>query len=319
MPPDSVSSAGTPPALLPASAPMCRNDGLAGRLGLQEVHVDGQVKFLTPAEVDALGVAPTGPRPVVHNDNHRQLARESIEQARGQSVTEAVVDAESPRLVAPPAGGLQGLLQGQDALRRSFESRVALQGQHSTRLAHFDPPGWRPGDVDACFELAHAGVAQTTAGADTPVGGGGVILYESQSQRFRTDATASRVALDQIKAHVDAGKAVLAGVSEPAHGGVVNAASQPVTDHFVAIDGYEADASGRITALLGKDNAVSTVGEVRFVVAADGSITKPAEKRADGASYLEQEYQLSEVRFHTSMAYAGSDKPTNDAGQSMIW
>jgi len=56
---------------------------------------------------------------------------------------------------------------------------------------------------------------------------------------------------------------------------------------------------------------------VRFEVAADGSITKPAEpKRKD---YVKSEYQLSEVRFHEGFAYTGALRPKNDAGGVMFW
>jgi len=108
-------------------------------------------------------------------------------------------------------------------------------------------------------------------------------------------------------------------VNEPATADVVDANKQPVTDHFVAIYGYEVDERGTVTALLAKDNAISGTGEVRFNVHPDGSITKPAEKRPAGEGYMEQEYQLSEVRFHTSLPYTGDLEPKNDAKQIMYW
>jgi hypothetical protein len=57
-------------------------------------------------------------------------------------------------------------------------------------------------------------------------GGGGVILYDDKTglgseiikrpaQRIHTDKDASIVALEQIKRHIDDGRAVVAGVSEP--------------------------------------------------------------------------------------------------------
>jgi len=148
-------------------------------------------------------------------------------------------------------------------------------------------------------------------------GGGGVVLYESNAQRFKTDKDASNVALDQIKRHIDAGRSPVAGISEPASSGVVDAKSQPVTDHFVSISGYETDATGKITGLYARDNAVGGAPEIHFDVAADGSISKPADpSRKD---YIGAEYQLSEVRFHKGFEYAGNLKPTNDAGDNMVW
>jgi len=99
---------------------------------------------------------------------------------------------------------------------------------------------------------------------------------------------------------------------------VVDPKKQPVTEHFVAVYGYETDAQGNVTALLAKDNAVAGTADVRFEVKADGSISKPPEPTRK-EDYLRQEYQLSEVRFHTSMPYGGALAPTNDVGQSMAW
>src|SRR5207253_1534212 len=106
--------------------------------------------------------------------------------------------------------------------------------------------------------------------------------------------------------------AVVAGVNEPAERDVVDATTQPVTDHFVDIYGYETDETGRITSLFAKDNAIPRTAEVRFEVAADGSITKP--KEPGRPSILPHEYQLSEVRFHTGFEYTGDLRPKNDAG-----
>ena len=66
-----------------------------------------------------------------------------------------------------------------------------------------------------------------------------------------------------------------------------------------------------------KDNAVGGTAEIHFVVGADGSITKP--KDTSRNDYIRSEYQLSEVRFHKGFEYAGTLRPTNDAGENMVW
>ncbi len=192
-------------------------------------------------------------------------------------------------------------------------------GGTTVKLQDFKPPGWEAanGDPAACYRLANEGASKTTRTGETPTGGGGVILYEKTAQKITTDKNASDVALAQIKRHVDAGRAVVAGVSEPAHSGAVDKTRQPVTDHFVAIHGYETDASGKIVAVYARDNAVSNTAEIRFEVGADGSITKPKDTKRD--DYIGMEYQLSEVRFHTGFEYAGDLRPTNDAGKGMVW
>jgi hypothetical protein len=68
-----------------------------------------------------------------------------------------------------------------------------------------------------------------------------------------------------------------------------------------------------------KDNAVAKTAEIRFFVKPDGSITKPKEKRPQGEEYMNQEYQLSEVRFSSALPYTGDLKPTNDAKKIMYW
>jgi len=148
-----------------------------------------------------------------------------------------------------------------------------------------------------------------------------VVLYEAAKQRFTTDKGASDIALTEIRQHIDAGRALMAGVSEPGHGHVVDPKKQPVTDHFVDIYGYETDATGRITALFAIDNAIHDTAEIRFEVdPKTGAITKPREpKRPEGQAYLRQEYQLSEVRFHTGFDYTGAERPKNDAGKVMFW
>jgi hypothetical protein len=192
-------------------------------------------------------------------------------------------------------------------------------GGKTVKLKDFAPPGWENagGNPAACYRLACSGASQTAPTGESVTGGGGVVLYEGTAQRIKTDKTASDVALEQIKRHIDAGRAVVAGVSEPASSSVVDATRQPVTDHFVAVNGYETDAKGKIVGLYAKDNAVGGTAEIHFVVGADGSITKP--KDTSRNDYIRSEYQLSEVRFHKGFEYAGTLRPTNDAGENMVW
>ena len=192
-------------------------------------------------------------------------------------------------------------------------------GGKTVKLQDFAPPGWEDagGNPAACFRLASAGASKTAPTGESVTGGGGVILYETTAQRFKTDKTASDVALEQIKRHIDAGRAVVAGISEPASSSVVDAKSQPVTDHYVAVNGYETDADGKIVGLYAKDNAVAGTAEIHFVVGADGSITKP--KDTSRTDYIRAEYQLSEVRFHQGFEYTGNLRPTDDAGNNMVW
>jgi len=192
-------------------------------------------------------------------------------------------------------------------------------GGKTVKLQDFKPPGWEAagGNPAACYRLACAGASKTAPTGESPTGGGGVILYEATAQRIKTDKAASDVALEQIKRHIDAGRAVVAGVSEPASSGVVDAKTQPVTDHYVAINGYETGADGKIVGLYAKDNAVANTAEIHFVVGADGSITKP--KDTSRTDYIKSEYQLSEVRFHEGFEYTGDLRPTNDAGKGMVW
>lgn len=205
----------------------------------------------------------------------------------------------------------------------STVDRHPTKGQkdhETTEIKDFKAPGWRRGDTDACFEHANAGVEKTCSKGDTPTGGGGVILYEKgdpKQRRMDFDANASAVAVDQIKRHIDAGKAVVAGANLPREGHVVDKKTQPVTDHFVAIYGYETDAKGKVVGLLAKDNATNPPTNIRFEVRDDGSIVKP--RGGDTGSVVDWEYQLSEVRFHTSMPYEGKQRPTNDEGSGMVW
>lgn len=296
-----------------------RADGLAGVLGLYQLEENGTTRYLTRDELEALQLAQCsaggGSANVVRSDNHRELLREAAEQTLGKCLTEEAVDRTlqdlanpAPFTPAAPDAGLQA------------RSRIDAFGRTSVRLESFSPPGWEAAGDDpaACFKLACEGAQATASAGDSATGGGGVILYERTARRITTDADASRLALDKIRQHIDSGRAVVAGVNEPANASVVDKQRQPVTDHFVAIHGYETDAQGKITALLAMDNAVAGTAEVRLAVHPDGSIGKPAEPdRAE--AYLRQEYQLSEVRFHTSLPHTGADAPTNDAGQKMVW
>ncbi len=299
---------------------VARADGLAGVLGLYQMEENGTTRYVTRDELEAFQLAQCsaggGSANVVRSDNHRELLREAVEDTLGKCLTEEAVD-RTLRDLANPAPFTP---VAPDARLQDAKSRIDAFGRTSVRLESFSPPGWEAagGDPAACFKLACEG-AQATAGAgDSATGGGGVILYESTARRITTDADASRLALDKIRQHIDSGRAVVAGVNEPASNSVVDARRQPVTDHFVAIHGYETDAQGRIAALLARDNAVAGTAEVRFAVHSNGSIGKPAEPdRAE--AYLQQEYQLSEVRFHTSLPHTGAGAPTNDAGQKMVW
>ncbi len=255
---------------------------------------------------------------VVTTNNHREVLRDAMGDVFNKTFTDKYVDAQAARIdiSKPPP-----LIDFSDDMRveRAYRGRLAWQGRIVTKLSGFSPPGWEEanGNPAACFRLANKGASLTTKPGESPTKGGGVILYEKVEQKIRTDKDASDLALAQIKRHVDAGRALIAGISEPDDAGQVDATTQPVTDHFVDIYGYETDETGRITALFAKDNAISYTAEVRFEVAADGSITKPAEpKRKD---YLKSEYQLSEVRFHEGFEYTGALRPTDDAGKGMFW
>jgi hypothetical protein len=210
----------------------------------------------------------------------------------------------------------------------------------TVKLKDFHPPGWEnaAGDPKACYKLACAGASQTAPAGQSVTGGGGVILYDDKTglgseiikrpaQRIHTDKDASAVALEQIKRHIDDGRAVVAGVSEPASSEIVDGpkivngkekpGTQPVTNHYVAVYGYETDAKGKIVGLYAKDNAVGGAADIYLKVGADGSITKPADpSRHD---YLKNEYQLSEVKFHEGFEYKGEIQPKNDDGDIMFW
>jgi hypothetical protein len=135
-------------------------------------------------------------------------------------------------------------------------------GGETVKLKDFKPPGWEDaaGNPAACYKLACSGASQTAPAGQSVTGGGGVILYDDKTglgseiikkpaQRIHTDKDASAVALEQIKRHIDDGRAVVAGVSEPANSTIVDGPrlekgkekedSEPATDHFVAVYGYE--------------------------------------------------------------------------------
>ena len=224
---------------------------------------------------------------------------------------------------------------------KQVETKNHADGTTTVKLKDFKPPGWEDarGEKDACYRLACSGASQTVPAGQDVTGGGGIILYDDKTglgseiikrpaQRIHTDKDASAVALEQIKRHIDDGRAVVAGVSEPASDEIVNGprmedgkekpGTQPVTNHFVAVYGYETDAKGKITGLYAKDNAVPGAPDIFFKVGADGSITKPADPKAP-SPYMKQEYQLSEVKFHEGFEYKGGLQPKNDDGNIMFW
>jgi hypothetical protein len=118
-----------------------------------------------------------------------------------------------------------GPLGGAPATGPKQVVRTNNKGRETVKLKDFAPPGWEDaaGDPAACFRLACAGASKTAPTGESVTGGGGVILYEATAQRIKTDKTASDVALEQIKRHIDAGRAVVTGVSEPASSSVVDA------------------------------------------------------------------------------------------------
>lgn len=224
---------------------------------------------------------------------------------------------------------------------KQVETKNHADGTKTVKLKDFKPPGWEDarGNEEACYKLACSGASQTVPAGQDVTGGGGIILYDDKTglgseiikrpaQRIHTDKEASDIALEQIKRHIDDGRAVVAGVSEPGSNKIVDgpkivdgkekAGTQPVTNHFVAVHGYETDAKGKITGLYAKDNAVPGAPDIFFKVGADGSITKPEDPKAP-SEYMKQEYQLSEVKFHAGFEYKGALRPKNDAGDIMFW
>lgn len=260
---------------------------------------------------------------VERKDNYKELLRDAIEEKQKRSITSETLDKSAPFYLRSyeNRNSLLYLQSSPNDVSELFAFKMELFGKTTVKLKDFVAPGWEDsaGDPAACYKLACAGVKSSLKEGESSSGGGGVILYEKVEQKIRFDKDASKLAVEQIKLHIDSGRGVLAGVNEPGHNSVVNADSQPVTDHFVAIYGYETDSHGKIIALLAKDNATTKVSEIRFIVKDDGSIIKPKEKRPAGEEYLQQEYQLSEVRFNSTLPYKGDLKPKNDAGQIMFW
>jgi hypothetical protein len=112
---------------------------------------------------------------------------------------------------------------------KQVETKNHADGTTTVKLKDFKPPGWEDsrGQKDACYRLACSGASQTVPAGKDVTGGGGIILYDDKTglgsdiiknpaQRIHTDKDAGAVALEQIKRHVDDGRAVVAGVSEPA-------------------------------------------------------------------------------------------------------
>jgi hypothetical protein len=238
------------------------------------------------------------------------------------------------------AGGTSGTGVAASGTKQ-VETKNHGDGTKTVKLKDFKPPGWEAaaGNPEACYKLACSGASQTAPAGQDVTGGGGIILYDDKTglgseiikrpaQRIHTDKDASAVALEQIKRHIDDGRAVVAGVSEPASSEIVDGpkivngkekpGTQPVTNHYVAVYGYETDAKGKITGLYAKDNAVPGAPDISFKVGADGSITKPEDPRAP-SKYMKQEYQLSEVKFHEGFEYKGQLQPKNDDGNIMYW
>jgi hypothetical protein len=303
-------------------ARVCTVGGSRGKPGSYTVTVDGHTQIMSKDEFAKHPPVSHGDaRPVVRYDNHRELARGAVEDQMHQSVDDAWLDTLLDGLSAPGTGLLGRLLSPDAALKQDVDDRVATFGRTTTVLSDFHPPGWEHsgGDSEACYRLACEGAQHTTPTRDSPVGGGGVTLYQKVAQRITTNKDASALALAQIKAHIDAGKAVVAGVNVPAIGYAVDKVHQPVTDHFVDICGYETDARGNITALFAKDNAMPGAVDIRFDVAGDGSITKAGTESPNVKEVAKMKYQLSEVRFHASMPYTGSLQPKDDAGNVMVW
>jgi hypothetical protein len=80
--------------------------------------------------------------------------------------------------------------------------------------------------------------------------------------------------------------------------------TQPVTNHFVAVYGYETDANGKIVGLYAKDNAVGGTADI----GADGSITKPADRAAMITSSMSTSSpKLSSTRGLTTKASSSRD------------
>lgn len=241
----------------------------------------------------------------------------SKDQIKGLHVEQCAGD-KKPAPASDKKDGAQVL---QPADPKLVTRREKGGGVTVTELKNFNPPGWEDAGEDhqACYKLSVKGAEKTCAKGDSPVDGGGVILYPKVAGTITTNKDASAVALSQIKAHIDAGKAVIAGANIPAITYAVDKKSQPVTDHFIDVYGYEADSKGKVTAILARDNAVAGAPAIRMEVGADGSITKAGSVDPKTKNVAEMKYQLSEVRFHTSMPYTGGVRPMNDEQKGMVW
>jgi hypothetical protein len=183
------------------------------------------------------------------------------------------------------------------------------------------------GNPEACYKLACAGASQTAPAGQSVTGGGGVILYDDKTglgseiikrpaQRIHTNGTPALSHSNRSNVTLTTG-----GLSSPASASLLAAkivdgpkldngtekpGTQPVTNHFVAVYGYETDANGKIVGLYAKDNTVGGTADI----GADGSITKPADPSRN--DYIKYEYQLSEVKFHLTTK-ASSSRPTTTA------
>jgi len=73
-------------------------------------------------------------------------------------------------------------------------------------------------------------------------------LYPKVAGSITTHKDASAVALAQVKAHIDAGKAVIAGVNIPAVTYAIDKNTQPVADHFIDILSHVDALHGRRAA-----------------------------------------------------------------------
>ena len=257
---------------------------------------------------------------VVTTNNHRDLLRDAIGKVQSKTATDETVSSRTARidLTKPPPKVTDMSTDAQ--IEREYRNRIPLFGRVVTKLSGFAPPGWEDADGNeaACFKLACAGADKTTKqGRDSDRRRRGDPLREVEAEDHdRQGRQRPGTRPDQAPRRRRAGtcrRDQRAGQTAD----VVDNAKQPVTDHFVDIYGYETDETGRITGLFAKDNAVGGTAEVRFNVAADGSITKPAQpNRKD---YLKSEYQLSEVRFHTGFEYTGALRPKDDTKNLMVW
>jgi RHS repeat-associated protein len=270
--------------------------------------------------IDLLGKEP---KEVVKKDNYSELLASELGRSGIIPASERDLnDYESVYLKELRETGETDYLDKLGPIGTSLKHRLQIYGRTTVKLKEFNPPGWREGDLDACYEHACAGANPTAYGGETAIGGGGMVLYEAIAKRMKTDKIASDLALSQIRRHIDSGRVIIGGVNEPASRGQIDPEEQPVTDHFIDISGYETDIHGNIKSVYARDNASSDVPEIRLEVKADGSITKPANNRVPQSERrfaINQEYQLSELKFHTGLPYTGDLRPTDDSNNIMHW